>query len=79
MTFHEFIETYQIKLNIDQLEAVQAVDGAVLLLAVPGSGKTTVLVQRIVFLVKYGNAYYSDYVPHDLTQETVKRLEEAAY
>lgn len=51
MTFQEFIETYQIKLNIDQLEAVQAVDGAVLLLAVPGSGKTTVLVTRLGYMI----------------------------
>ena len=51
MTFQEFIEKYRIKLNIDQLEAVQAVDGAVLLLAVPGSGKTTVLVTRLGYMV----------------------------
>ena len=51
MTFQEFIEAYRIKLNIDQLEAVQTVEGAVLLLAVPGSGKTTVLVTRLGYMI----------------------------
>lgn len=51
MTFQEFIEVYHIKLNNAQNEAVQAVDGAVLLLAVPGSGKTTVLVTRLGYMI----------------------------
>ena len=51
MTFQEFIETYHIKLNNAQNEAVQAVEGAVLLLAVPGSGKTTVLVTRLGYML----------------------------
>lgn len=40
-----------IKLNAQQREAVQAVDGPVLLLAVPGSGKTTVLVTRLGYMI----------------------------
>ena len=40
-----------LSLNPQQLAAVQAVDGPVLLLAVPGSGKTTVLVTRLGFMV----------------------------
>ena len=47
MTFAEFKKRYQIKLNKQQLDAVQSVNGPILLLAVPGSGKTTVLVNRI--------------------------------
>jgi len=38
-------------LNSQQLQAVQAIDGYVLLLAVPGSGKTTVLVQRLGHMI----------------------------
>lgn len=53
MTFEEFVRDNNIVLNRQQLEAVQAVDGPVLLLAVPGSGKTTVLVARIGYMVKY--------------------------
>lgn len=51
MTFTEFLNTYNITLNPQQLEAVQAVDGPVLLLAVPGSGKTTVLVTRLGYMI----------------------------
>ena len=47
MTFAEFQKHYQIKLNKQQMDAVQSVNGPILLLAVPGSGKTTVLVTRL--------------------------------
>lgn len=47
----EFKEKYDITLNAQQERAVQTVSGANLLLAVPGSGKTTVLVARIGFMV----------------------------
>ena len=40
MTRSEFDRKYTSQLNPQQLAAVHAVDGAVLLLAVPGSGKT---------------------------------------
>ena len=51
MTFAEFQKRYNIKLNKQQLDAVQSVDGPVLLLAVPGSGKTTVLVTRLGYMI----------------------------
>lgn len=51
-------------MNSRQFEAVTATKGAVLVLAGAGSGKTTVLVNRIANLVKYGDAYNSDFVPH---------------
>ena len=47
MDQQEFLKKYTKHLNAKQLEAVRTVDGAVLLLAVPGSGKTTVLVNRL--------------------------------
>lgn len=46
-----FAEKYRIKLNKQQERAVQAVEGANLLLAVPGSGKTTVLVVRLGYMI----------------------------
>ena len=46
-----FIKQYAVGLNPQQLAAVQAVHGPVLLLAVPGSGKTTVLVTRLGYMV----------------------------
>ena len=45
MDKQEFLDRYTKHLNDKQLEAVQAVDGAVLLLAVPGSGKTREVLQ----------------------------------
>ena len=47
MDYRGFAEKYALKLNRQQEEAVRSVEGNVLLLAVPGSGKTTVLVARL--------------------------------
>ncbi|MBO5845023.1 MAG: UvrD-helicase domain-containing protein [Clostridia bacterium] len=66
------------ELNSMQREAVFTTGGPLLVLAGAGSGKTTVLVKRIAFIVKYGDAYFSNAVPTQLTEETVKRLEMAA-
>ena len=50
MTPEEFSAQYMAHFSAQQKAAVQAVNGAVLLLAVPGSGKTTVLVTRLGYL-----------------------------
>lgn len=47
----EFEQTFPIRLNAQQKSAVQSVNGPVLLLAVPGSGKTTVLVTRLGYMI----------------------------
>lgn len=49
--YRGFCEQYGISLNKQQERAVQAVEGANLLLAVPGSGKTTVLVTRLGYMI----------------------------
>ncbi len=51
MTWTEFTSRFPIQLNQQQESAVQSVEGPVLLLAVPGSGKTTVLVTRLGYMV----------------------------
>ena len=51
MDNEEFLKRYTTHLNENQLRAVQTVDGPVLLLAVPGSGKTTVLVTRLGYMI----------------------------
>ena len=62
-------------MNDRQFEAVVTTEGAVLVLAGAGSGKTTVLVNRIANIVKYGKAYNSDFVPTH-TQEDILAAED---
>ena len=60
-----------------QCAAVFQAEGPLLVLAGAGSGKTTVLVNRICFLIKYGNAYFSENIPDSLCDEAVVALENA--
>ena len=50
MTYEVFQKQYKLSLNDRQMQAVRAVDGHILLLAVPGSGKTTTLVARLGYM-----------------------------
>lgn len=51
MNYEEFKRQFPFSCNTQQEKAVQAVEGPVLLLAVPGSGKTTVLVNRLGYMI----------------------------
>ena len=64
-------------LNKEQKKAVFTIKDPLLILAGAGSGKTTVLVKRIAYIIKYGNAYYSDYVPTDISDAQIASLESA--
>ncbi len=59
MTFSEFKERYGIQLTDQQEQAVLKTDGYTLLLAVPGSGKTTVIVSRLGYMMNCLG------IPHD--------------
>ena len=63
------------QLNPEQREGVLTTEGPLLLLAGAGSGKTTVLINRIANLVKYGCGSDSDEVPDYVTEEDVSFLE----
>ena len=70
-------DKYYSFLNEKQRETVYTVNGPVLILAGAGSGKTTVLVNRIAHIIKYGNAYYTENIPDFITEDTLDDLEAA--
>ena len=62
------------RMNNMQLKAVLSVDGPLLILAGAGSGKTTVLVNRIANLMKFGSAYGSDEVNARVDENTINLM-----
>lgn len=62
------------RMNEMQLRAVLSVNEPLLILAGAGSGKTTVLVNRIAYLIKYGNAFESEDVYGYTDENTVSNL-----
>ena len=66
------------RMNDRQREAVFHADGALLILAGAGSGKTTVLVNRAASLIRYGRAYNSPEVPTWIDDGQMAQLRAAA-
>ncbi len=71
-----YIESQFANLNPEQRKAVMTTDGPLLLLAGAGSGKTTVLINRIANLIRFGCGSDSMLVPDTVTEDDVLFLEQ---
>lgn len=71
-----YIKAQFCNLNAKQREAVMTTEGPLLLLAGAGSGKTTVLINRIANLMRFGSASDSNLIPDTVTDEDVLFLEQ---
>jgi len=71
----QYIASQFDNLNNKQKEAVLATEGPLLLLAGAGSGKTTVLINRIANLIRFGRGSDSNEIPDYITEDDVVFLE----
>ena len=74
----KIIENEFSRMNDMQKQAVFTTQGPLLILAGAGSGKTTVLVNRIANILRWGEAYESDAVFGEYSDEEIDEIKKAA-
>lgn len=70
----QYIDAKFMTMNPMQKKAIYNIDGPVLVLAGAGSGKTTTIIGRIVYMVMFGHAYYSTETTFPVTEGDIKEL-----
>ena len=73
----QYIEARFTKLNPMQRQAVFTTEGPLLILAGAGSGKTTVLVNRIANIIRFGSAHGSKELARPVTEQDLNDLRTA--
>ena len=73
----QYIEARFTKLNPMQRQAVFTTEGPLLILAGAGSGKTTVLVNRIANIIRFGSAHGSKELARPVTEQDLNDLRAA--
>ena len=61
-------------LNLSQKEAVENIDGPLLIIAGPGSGKTRTLVERMIYMIKEKNIKPEEILVSTFTERAAREL-----
>lgn len=77
ITKRKLFDRYYSHLNDKQKECVYTINGPLMILAGAGSGKTTVLVNRITHIIRYGDAVLNPFVPDDADERTIAEMNAA--
>ncbi len=72
----KIIEKEFTRMNDMQRQAIFQIEGPLLILAGAGSGKTTVIVNRIANMVRYGNAYNSKNVAFEPSDDDIEMMKD---
>lgn len=74
--YDKSMENLMEKLNKEQLAAVQHKDGPLLIVAGAGTGKTTVITQKIAYMVEQGWAKSDEILAMTFTEKAAQEMEE---
>lgn len=73
----KLFDKYYSHLNDEQRECIYTINNPLMILAGAGSGKTTVLVSRLAYIIRYGDAYKTDFLPEDISPDELQSMTDA--